>query len=270
MQELLGVEVPDDARGVLQDVHWTRASYGYFPTYALGNALSVQIWRAVEQELPDLDAQLEAGEFGAAVRVAPRAALPARPQVHADGDARARDRRRRDRPAAVPRVPARQGRQPASPSASSRPQSRVHHTLGAPVRRLRDVEDVLLRSQALVESFEAVVRAELPAGRRDLRRARPSRHRHRRDDRRLRRAGRGPAAVRDLGRVHVLPRRARPAPGLQRRERPHARLRGALGRALHPVRPARPDRGSDRARPRAASMRARAGSSCTRAPRSSS
>ena len=63
MQELLGVDVPDDTRGVLQDVHWTRAAYGYFPTYALGNALSVQIWRVVEQELPDLDAQLEAGEF---------------------------------------------------------------------------------------------------------------------------------------------------------------------------------------------------------------
>ena len=64
MHDLLGVEVPDDARGVLQDVHWTRASYGHFPTYALGNVLSVQIWRAIEEELPDLDAQLEAGEFG--------------------------------------------------------------------------------------------------------------------------------------------------------------------------------------------------------------
>jgi carboxypeptidase Taq len=64
MAELLGVEVPDDARGVLQDVHWTGARYGYFPTYALGNVLSVQIWRAVEEELPDLEAQLEAGEFG--------------------------------------------------------------------------------------------------------------------------------------------------------------------------------------------------------------
>ena len=64
MKELLGVDVPDDARGVLQDVHWTRASYGYFPTYALGNVLSVQIWRVVEEELTDLDAQLEAGEFG--------------------------------------------------------------------------------------------------------------------------------------------------------------------------------------------------------------
>jgi carboxypeptidase Taq len=64
MVDFLGVEVPDDARGILQDVHWARASYGYFPTYALGNVLSVQIWRAVEDELPDLDAQLEAGEFG--------------------------------------------------------------------------------------------------------------------------------------------------------------------------------------------------------------
>ncbi|HSO01953.1 MAG TPA: carboxypeptidase M32, partial [Gaiellaceae bacterium] len=63
MQDFLGVAVPDDARGVLQDVHWTRAAYGYFPTYALGNVLSVQIWRAAEVALPDLDAQLEAGAF---------------------------------------------------------------------------------------------------------------------------------------------------------------------------------------------------------------
>ncbi|MHB1244511.1 MAG: carboxypeptidase M32, partial [Gaiellaceae bacterium] len=63
MRDFLGVEVPDDARGVLQDVHWTRAGYGYFPTYALGNVFSVQIWRAAEAALPDLEAQLEAGEF---------------------------------------------------------------------------------------------------------------------------------------------------------------------------------------------------------------
>jgi carboxypeptidase Taq len=63
MAEILDVEVPDDLRGVLQDVHWTRPSYGYFPTYALGNVLSVQIWRAIEQEHPDLDAQLESGEL---------------------------------------------------------------------------------------------------------------------------------------------------------------------------------------------------------------
>ncbi|HWG57399.1 MAG TPA: carboxypeptidase M32, partial [Gaiellaceae bacterium] len=63
MREFLGVEVPDDARGVLQDVHWARAAYGYFPTYALGNVISVQIWERVRAELRDLDAQLEAGEL---------------------------------------------------------------------------------------------------------------------------------------------------------------------------------------------------------------
>ena len=64
MLDLLGVEVPDDTRGVLQDVHWSRAAYGYFPTYALGNAISVQIWQHVERAIPDLESQLEAGEFG--------------------------------------------------------------------------------------------------------------------------------------------------------------------------------------------------------------
>ena len=63
MEDLLRAEVPDDLRGVLQDVHWTRASYGYFPTYALGNVLSVQIWRALEQEHPDLDALLESDDL---------------------------------------------------------------------------------------------------------------------------------------------------------------------------------------------------------------
>jgi carboxypeptidase Taq len=64
MRDFLGIEVPDATRGVLQDVHWSRAAYGYFPTYALGNVISVQIWRHVEQALPDLDAQIERGEFG--------------------------------------------------------------------------------------------------------------------------------------------------------------------------------------------------------------
>ncbi len=65
MKELLGVDVPDDARGVLQDVHWSSGGIGYFPTYALGNVISLQIWAAVREALPDLDAQLEAGDLGA-------------------------------------------------------------------------------------------------------------------------------------------------------------------------------------------------------------
>ncbi|MCC6223780.1 MAG: carboxypeptidase M32 [Thermoleophilia bacterium] len=63
MLDYLGVEVPDDAHGVLQDVHWSGGTFGYFPTYALGTVMSVQIWEAARRSLPDLDAQLEAGQF---------------------------------------------------------------------------------------------------------------------------------------------------------------------------------------------------------------
>jgi carboxypeptidase Taq len=63
MHEFLGVEVPDDAHGVLQDVHWSGGGIGYFPTYALGNVISLQIWAAVRAALPDLDDQLAAGEL---------------------------------------------------------------------------------------------------------------------------------------------------------------------------------------------------------------
>jgi carboxypeptidase Taq len=64
MAEYLGIDVPDDAQGVLQDVHWSGGAIGYFPTYALGNVISVQLWDRVRAELPDLDAQFERGEFG--------------------------------------------------------------------------------------------------------------------------------------------------------------------------------------------------------------
>jgi len=63
MRELLGVEVPDDTRGVLQDTHWAGGGIGYFPTYALGNVISLQIWAVVREAMPDLDAQMEAGEL---------------------------------------------------------------------------------------------------------------------------------------------------------------------------------------------------------------
>jgi carboxypeptidase Taq len=63
MAEYLGIEVPDDARGVLQDVHWSGGAIGYFPTYSLGNVVSVQLWDQLRAESPDLDSQLERGEF---------------------------------------------------------------------------------------------------------------------------------------------------------------------------------------------------------------
>lgn len=62
MRDDLGVEVPDDARGVLQDVHWAAGEIGYFSTYALGNLIAAQLWRRARADLPDLDAALAAGE----------------------------------------------------------------------------------------------------------------------------------------------------------------------------------------------------------------
>jgi len=65
MREYLGVDVPDDAHGVLQDVHWSRGTIGYFPTYALGNVISVQLWEKMLEEVPDLDEQMERGDLSA-------------------------------------------------------------------------------------------------------------------------------------------------------------------------------------------------------------
>lgn len=63
MKQYLGIDVPDDARGVLQDIHWSGGMLGYFPTYALGNIISAQIWEKALAALPDLYDQFEQGEF---------------------------------------------------------------------------------------------------------------------------------------------------------------------------------------------------------------
>ncbi len=62
-EQYLGIEVPDDARGVLQDTHWASGLIGYFPTYSLGNLIAGQLFARVHSDLPDLDAQLAAGEL---------------------------------------------------------------------------------------------------------------------------------------------------------------------------------------------------------------
>jgi carboxypeptidase Taq len=61
--DYMGLEVPDDAHGVLQDIHWASGSFGYFPTYSLGNVIAGQLWQAARGDLPDLDQQLGAGEM---------------------------------------------------------------------------------------------------------------------------------------------------------------------------------------------------------------
>src|SRR5439155_33607 len=65
MSHYLGVDVPDDAHGVLQDKHWSRGNFGYFPTYSLGNVISVQIWERMREDIADLDEQMGRGEFAA-------------------------------------------------------------------------------------------------------------------------------------------------------------------------------------------------------------
>jgi carboxypeptidase Taq len=64
LNEYLGLDVPDDRHGWMQDVHWAAGLFGYFPSYALGNLVAAQLWAKVGEEIPDLDAQLAGGELG--------------------------------------------------------------------------------------------------------------------------------------------------------------------------------------------------------------
>ena len=67
---------------MLQDVHWSAGLIGYFPTYALGNLIAGQLWERVHADMPDLDAQIAAGELHGAARVAARERPPPRLEVH--------------------------------------------------------------------------------------------------------------------------------------------------------------------------------------------
>ena len=109
MHRLLGLDVPDDAQGVLQDVHWGAGLIGYFPTYTLGNLMAAQLWETLRAELPELDAQLERGEFGPLQDVAARARPRPRPQAAAGRAPGPRDGAGAGR-RAVPGLPAREAR----------------------------------------------------------------------------------------------------------------------------------------------------------------
>lgn len=61
-REYLGIEVPNDAQGVLQDVHWFQGSFGYFPSYALGNLYGAQILDTMKKEL-DVDGLVAKGDL---------------------------------------------------------------------------------------------------------------------------------------------------------------------------------------------------------------
>jgi carboxypeptidase Taq len=62
MQRLLGLQVPSDALGCLQDVHWGAGSIGYFPSYALGCLIAAQLWEKIEGDLGSREEDLRRGE----------------------------------------------------------------------------------------------------------------------------------------------------------------------------------------------------------------
>lgn len=64
IKDLLGLVVPNDTQGCLQDVHWSVGYFGYFPSYALGNLYAAQFWSTMKAQMPDLELRLEAGESG--------------------------------------------------------------------------------------------------------------------------------------------------------------------------------------------------------------
>lgn len=63
MRDYLGVTPPNDAQGVLQDIHWSYGSIGYFSTYALGNIISAQLWERINKDIRDLAEQIRKGQF---------------------------------------------------------------------------------------------------------------------------------------------------------------------------------------------------------------
>ncbi len=64
-KQYLGLTPPDDVQGILQDVHWSHGSFGYFPTYSLGSFYAAQFWEEAQRQMPALLKDIEAGQFGA-------------------------------------------------------------------------------------------------------------------------------------------------------------------------------------------------------------
>lgn len=63
-KDFLGIDVPNDAKGCLQDVHWSFGLFGYFATYSLGNLYAAQLWEKINQDIPTLQDQIRRGQFG--------------------------------------------------------------------------------------------------------------------------------------------------------------------------------------------------------------
>jgi carboxypeptidase Taq len=63
IKSYLGINVPNDREGALQDIHWSSVSFGIFPGYTLGNLIGAQLMARARIDMPDLDSQIERGEF---------------------------------------------------------------------------------------------------------------------------------------------------------------------------------------------------------------
>lgn len=74
----LGIHVPDNSKGCLQDVHWSHGSFGYFPTYSLGSFYAAQFFHAATKALPGLPEQIRNGNFSLLLNWL-------RTQVHGEG-----------------------------------------------------------------------------------------------------------------------------------------------------------------------------------------
>jgi carboxypeptidase Taq len=62
-KEYLGIDVPSDSQGVLQDIHWSHGSFGYFPTYSLGSFYAAQFFAKAQEEIPGLEEQIAQGNM---------------------------------------------------------------------------------------------------------------------------------------------------------------------------------------------------------------
>jgi carboxypeptidase Taq len=62
-QRILGIRPENDALGVMQDIHWSMGSFGYFPTYTLGNIYSALLWEAYAKDEQDAYGRIRRGEF---------------------------------------------------------------------------------------------------------------------------------------------------------------------------------------------------------------
>lgn len=62
-KSILDVNVPNDAQGVLQDIHWSHGSFGYFPTYSIGSFYAAQFYNKAQKDIPNLEGYIEKGDM---------------------------------------------------------------------------------------------------------------------------------------------------------------------------------------------------------------